>query len=181
MCDKHHASGTALVHGMHTQWGGCSRPLALGRTSTVYSASLVAQMVKNLPAQQNFVKQLSFNLKISKREKFKPASRHTHTQISACNAGNLGSIPGSGRSLGEKNGNPLQYSCLENPMDRGAWWATVHWGCKESDMTERLSTVYKDGNKCVLILHASSRILFLPGNDMSLRIAYFLDRSSHHS
>ena len=121
---------------MHTQWGGCSRPLALGRTSTVYSASLVAQMVKNLPAQQNFVKQLSFNLKISKREKFKPAPRHTHTQISACNAGNLGSIPGSGRSLGEKNGNPLQYSCLENPMDRGAWWATVHWGCKESDMTE---------------------------------------------
>ena len=37
-----------------------------------------------------------------------------------------GSIPGSGRSPGEENGNPLQYSCLENPMDRGAWWATVH-------------------------------------------------------
>ena len=35
-------------------------------------------------------------------------------------------IPGSGRSLGEGNGNPLQYSCLEKPMDRGAWWATVH-------------------------------------------------------
>ena len=45
---------------------------------------------------------------------------------SACNAGNLGSIPGSGRSLGEGNGNPLQYFCLENFMDRGAWWATVH-------------------------------------------------------
>ena len=38
----------------------------------------------------------------------------------------VGSIPGWGRSLGEGNGNPLQYSCLENPMDRGAWWATVH-------------------------------------------------------
>ena len=38
----------------------------------------------------------------------------------------LGSIPGSGRSPGEGNGNPLQYSCLENPMDGGAWWATVH-------------------------------------------------------
>ena len=37
-----------------------------------------------------------------------------------------GSIPGSGRSPGEENGNPLQYSCLENPMDRIAWWATVH-------------------------------------------------------
>ena len=45
---------------------------------------------------------------------------------SACNAGDLGSIPGSGRSPGEGNGNSLQYSCLENPMDRGVWWATVH-------------------------------------------------------
>ena len=45
---------------------------------------------------------------------------------SACNAGDLGSIPGSGRSPGEGNGSPLQYSCLENSMDRGAWWTTVH-------------------------------------------------------
>ena len=44
----------------------------------------------------------------------------------ACNAGDLNSIPGSGRSPEEWNGNPLQYSCLENPMDRGAWRATVH-------------------------------------------------------
>ena len=66
---------------------------------TMYRASLVIQMVKNLPAY----------------------------------AGDLGSIPGSGRSPGEGNGNPLQYSCLENPMDRGAWWATVH-GVAELDM-----------------------------------------------
>ena len=45
---------------------------------------------------------------------------------SAFNEGDLGLIPGSGRSPGEGNGNPLQYSCLENSMDRGAWWATVH-------------------------------------------------------
>ena len=45
---------------------------------------------------------------------------------SAWNAGDPGSIPGLGRSPGEGNGNPLQYSCLENPMERGAWWATVH-------------------------------------------------------
>ena len=45
---------------------------------------------------------------------------------SACNAGDLVSIPGSGRSLGEGNGNPFQYSCLENPMDRGALQAIVH-------------------------------------------------------
>ena len=47
----------------------------------------------------------------------------------------LGSIPGLGRSLGEKNGYPLQYSCLENSMDRGAWWATVRV-IAESDTTE---------------------------------------------
>ena len=45
---------------------------------------------------------------------------------SACNAGDAGFIPGLGRSPEEGNGNPLQYSCLENPMDRGAWQATVH-------------------------------------------------------
>ena len=44
----------------------------------------------------------------------------------ACNAGDLGSIPGLGRSPGEGNGNALQYSCLENPMDKAAWQATVH-------------------------------------------------------
>ena len=48
------------------------------------------------------------------------------SKASACNAGDTGSIPGSGRSPGEGNGNPFQYSCLESPMDRGAWWATVH-------------------------------------------------------
>ena len=50
-------------------------------------------------------------------------------KVSACNVGytgDSGSIPGSGRSLGEGNGNPLQDSCLGNSMDRGAWWATVH-------------------------------------------------------
>ena len=50
-------------------------------------------------------------------------------------AGNVGSIPGLGRSLGEGDGNPLQYSCLGNPMDRGAWWASVHGVTKELVMT----------------------------------------------
>ena len=65
-------------------------------------ASLVAQLVKNLPAMQK----------------------------NACGAGDLSLIPGSGRSPGEGNGNPLQFPCLENPMDKGAW--LVH---KELDMT----------------------------------------------
>ena len=50
----------------------------------------------------------------------------SEVKASACNAGDLGSIPGLGRSPGEGSGNPLQYSCLENPMDRGAWRATAH-------------------------------------------------------
>ena len=54
---------------------------------------------------------------------------------SAFNVGDLDSIPGLGRSPGEGNGNPLQYSCLENPVARGARWATVH-GVAESDMAE---------------------------------------------
>ena len=57
----------------------------------------------------------------------------------AFNAGNLGSIPGLGRSPGEGNGNPLQYSCLENSMDRGAWWATVHGVAEELDISKQLS------------------------------------------
>ena len=54
------------------------------------------------------------------------------------NARDAGSVPGSGRSPEEGNGNPLQYSCLENPTDRGAWRATVYTVIKESDTTERL-------------------------------------------
>ena len=58
---------------------------------------------------------------------------------SACNAGDLGLTPGLGKSPGEGNGNPLQYSCLENPMNRESWWATVHGVAKSwtglSDLT----------------------------------------------
>ena len=56
------------------------------------------------------------------------------------NAGDTGSIPGSGRSPGEANGNLLQHSCLGNPMNRGAWQATVHGVTKESDMTKHTCT-----------------------------------------
>ena len=56
------------------------------------------------------------------------------------NAGDLGSIPGSGRFPGEMNGNPLQYSCLENPMDRGVWQATVHGVAKRHDWSNLART-----------------------------------------
>ena len=57
---------------------------------------------------------------------FFSSSRDSDSKESACNAGDLGLIPGSERSLGEGNSHLLQYSFLENPMDRGAWWARVH-------------------------------------------------------
>ena len=65
--------------------------------------------------------------------------RSSGSKESACNAGDLGSIPGSGKSPGEGNGNPLQYSCLENPMDRGAWWATVHRVVQSQTQLKQLS------------------------------------------
>ena len=68
---------------------------------------------------------------------------------SACNAGNQGSIPGSGRS-GERNGYPLQYSCLENSMDRGVWRATVH-GLAESDATEQLTHTCELSTVCFFL------------------------------
>ena len=57
-------------------------------------------------------------------------------KILPANAGDVGSIRGSGRPPGEGNGSPLQYSCLENPMKRGAWWGIVHGVAKESNTTE---------------------------------------------
>ena len=66
-------------------------------------------------------------------------------KVSACNAGDLGLIPGSGRSPGEGNGNPLQYSCLENPMDGRVWWATVHRVAKsQTRLSQQLNLTYNE-------------------------------------
>ena len=66
------------------------------------------------------------NLPGNKERKVEGFPGGSEVKASTCNVGDLGSIPGSGRSPGEGNGNPLQYSCLENPMDGGVWWAIVH-------------------------------------------------------
>ena len=67
------------------------------------------------------------------------------------NAGDMGLIPGSGRSPGEGNGNPLQYYCLENPMDRGAWQAVVHGVAKEPDRTQELNNNNNNNNNRISV------------------------------
>ena len=67
----------------------------------------------------------------------------SEVKVSACNVGDLSLIPGSGRSPGEGNDNPLQYSCPENPKDGEGWWATVQGVHKESDTTERFHFHFK--------------------------------------
>ena len=89
-----------------------------------------------------------FPLKSEIKQKYQTLALLSHIDGSAdkestCNAGDtrgVGLIPGSGTCPGGGNGNPLQYSCLENPLDREAWQATVQGGHKESGMTEHLST-----------------------------------------
>jgi len=73
------------------------------------------------------------------------------------NAGDSGSILGSGRSLGEENGNPVQYSCLGNPMDRGALSATIPGVAKELDMTYRLNN--NNNNLSLVLVNELSRPL----------------------
>ena len=81
------------------------------------------------------------------------------------NAGDTGSIFGSGRSPGEGHGNPLQYSCLENPTDRGVWQATVH-GVTESDTTERLHFLSRQTELSAKVPH------LFPQNILSLHASF---------
>ena len=67
-------------------------------------------------------------------------------KVSACNVGDLGSVPGSGRSPEEGNGNPLQWSCLENPRDAGAWWAAVYGVSQSRTRLKRLSSSSSAGD-----------------------------------
>ena len=88
----------------------------------------------------------------------------SEVKVPVCNVGDLGSIPVWGRSPGEGNGNPLQYSCLENPMDRGAWWATVHGVTKSrtrlSDFTFfHFPVLY---SRTLLVVHPVCNSLPLP-------------------
>ena len=92
--------------------------------------SPVCRKVRGFSLESN---QYLWDFKASIKTKVLP--RWLSGKESACQAGDARLIAGSGQSTGEGNGNPLQYSCLGNPMDRGAWWAIVHGVTKELDMT----------------------------------------------
>ena len=83
----------------------------------------------------------------------------------------MSSIPGLGRSLGGGHGNPLQYSCLENPMDRGAWWATVNRVAKSQTQLKRLNTqAYSNADLENLVWYVplSLQLLFLVFNESAV-------------
>ena len=93
---------------------------------TSYLYSLAQPLVSYTVVMTNKLSYLSVLLFFMCLPNYEGASLIAQSVKSACSAGHPGSIPGSGRSPGEGNGNPLQYFCLENPVDRGAWWLTVH-------------------------------------------------------
>ena len=87
------------------------------------------------------------------------------SKASVYNAGDLGLLPGLGRSPGEGDGNPLQYSCLENPMDGGVWWATDHGVAKDwtqlSDFTFTFFHFACEPKHVRIVLHSNSRAISL--------------------
>ena len=91
----------------------------------------------------------------SHHENLKPCGKVTKVfygsdnKASAYNAGDPGSIPGMGRSPGEGNGNPLHYSCLENPMDGGAWWAAVHGVAKSRTRLRSFNFTFHFSLSCI--------------------------------
>ena len=109
-----------------------------------------------------------------------PLPGGSDSKESACDAGDPGLIPGWRRFPGEGNGNPLQYSCLENSMDRGAWQATVHGVAEELDTTEKL----KNNNGINRPIHHTnprafdfSRKLFNEGSTMGRNLQNLLMKS----
>ena len=110
---------------------------------------------------------------------YPPCFSGSNGKDSACNAGDLGSIPGLGRSPGGRHGNPLQSSCLENPTDRGAWWAAVHSVPKSQTWLKRLgrhtctASPTSELLKTTMFFSAPKPLLFpLPGG-----ISYLSSRS----
>ena len=139
-------------------------------TYTVWRASLVAQLVKNPPAMQETLVQF-----LGQEDPLEDTQEDTHSSILGllcgsldsslvknppANAGDVGSIPGSGRSPGVENGNPLQYSCLENPMGWGVWCATVYGDARVRH--DLATTTTNSNNKNEILFWGEERICLFP-------------------
>ena len=90
-------------------------------------------------------------------------------KASGCNAGDPGSIPGSGRSPGEGNGNSLQYSCLEYSMDRGAWRATVLGAAKTEVTQQNVHSTVKQGGEIEKMCPPQTSTVFTSGTSVALQ------------
>ena len=111
---------------------------------------------------------ICFVMKTWIKPPFRPCGKE-----STCQAEDMGLIPGLGRCLGERNGNPLQYSCLENSMDRGAWWATVYGVAKSwTQLREQATTVVSI--TFLLVTWAWCKLLGDPGPWQGLGRAHLL-------
>ena len=117
-----------------------SRPVSGRRGRTGYH-ELGPVMVTD-PAGHRFV------LRLLSSPSLLRALRWLNGREATCDAKDVSLIPGSGRSPGEGSGNPLRYSCLGNPMDRGAWWASAQGVTEEPDMTWRLSNNNSKAFRC---------------------------------
>ena len=119
----HIGTGISVIsnYPIHSSYSGCLR-----NNSKIYGLKAIAIFI------------LHMNLSFTAGFRRDPSIKSLST--SAEDAGDTVSIPGSERSPGVGNGNPLCYSCLKNYMDRRGWWSTVHGVSKESDITERLNT-----------------------------------------
>ena len=122
----HHSQEVILksIKGQTRDWGMCSNEDHQGQTPAREGGSLITGSPGKKKGSAHKYATWGFPGSSAGKE-------------SACSAGDLGSIPELGRSPGEGNGNPHQCSCLENPLDRGAWWATVH---RVTESWTRLST-----------------------------------------
>ena len=102
-------------------------------------------------------------------------SAGSDSKESACSAGDTGSIPGLRRYPGEGNGNPLQYSCLGNPMDRGAWWATVHGVPKSWTQLSNWHTQGRGASNLLSDLLKTAKLSKRSSTDITLTAVFYVD------
>ena len=129
LCPRHYSCQERTDY-CSSYWAGLHRPLALTALETATGMRTLLELISLMEGSLFSIGVLTDMVTIVKGQWLSRAPRGfsggSLVKNLPANAGDMGSIPGSGRSPGEGNDSPLQYSCLGNPMDRGAWWTAVH-------------------------------------------------------